>query len=142
MWKGVRTMPDPGGDGRLRVSSSSPYEAIAGFCRAIRVGNLVYVAGTASYKDGDVFAAYDAVAQTRQILSIIAAALGDAGSSLADVVRYRVYLTDIRDAAAVTAEMGRVFAEIRPVSTLVGVSALIDPGLVVEIEADAVVGDG
>lgn len=135
-------MPESGGDGRLRVSSSSPYEAIAGFCRALRVGNLVYVAGTASYKDGEVFAPDAAVAQTRQILSIIGVALGDAGSSLNDVVRYRVYLTDIRDAEAVTAEMGRVFADIRPVSTLVGVSALIDPGLVVEIEVDAVVGNG
>lgn len=135
-------MRESGGDGRLRISSSSPYEAIAGFCRAIRVGNLVYVAGTASYKDGAVFAPYDAVAQTRQILSIIANALGDAGSSLAEVVRYRVYLTDIRDAAAVTAEMGRIFAEIRPVSTLIAVSALIDPGLVVEIEADAIIGNG
>jgi enamine deaminase RidA (YjgF/YER057c/UK114 family) len=135
-------MPEPGRDGRLRVSSGSPYEATAGYCRALRVGNLVYVAGTASYKDGEVFAPNDAVSQTRHILSIIAAALADAGSSLNDVVRYRVYLTEIRAATGVVAEMSRVFAEIRPVSTLIGVSALVDPGLVVEIEVDAVVGDG
>ena len=135
-------MPELGGDGRLRVSSGSPYEATAGYCRALRVGNLVYVAGTASYKDGEVFAPYDAVSQTRHILSIIATALAEAGSSLNDVVRYRVYLTEIRAAASVVAEMSRVFAAIRPVSTLVGVGTLIDPGLVVEIEVDAVIGDG
>jgi enamine deaminase RidA (YjgF/YER057c/UK114 family) len=135
-------MPELGEEGRLRVSSGSPYEATAGYCRALRVGNLVYVAGTASYKDGEVFAAHDAVSQTRHILSIIATALTEAGSSLNDVVRYRVYLTEIRAAAGVVAEMSRVFAEIRPVSTLIGVSALVDPALVVEIEVDAVIGDG
>lgn len=129
-------------DGRLRISSGSPYEAVAGYCRALRVGNLVYVAGTASYKDGKVFAPGDAAAQTRQILSIIESALRDAGASLRDVVRYRVFVTEISDADTVLVELGRVFAEIRPVSTLVGVSALIDPDLVVEIEVDAVVGDG
>ena len=129
-------------DGRLRISSGSPYEAVAGYCRAIRVGNLVYVAGTASYKDGAVFAPGDAAAQTRQILSIIESALREAGSSLRDVVRYRVFVTDIGDTDAVLTELGRAFASIRPVSTLVGVSALIHPDLVVEIEVDAVVGDG
>lgn len=129
-------------DGRLRISSGSPYEAVAGYCRALRVGNLVYVAGTASYKDGEVFAPGDAAAQTRQILSIIESALRDAGASLRDVVRYRVFVTDIGLADTVLVEMGRTFAEIRPVSTLVGVSALIDPELVVEIEVDAVIGEG
>lgn len=129
-------------DGRLRISSGSPYEAVAGYCRAIRVGNLVYVAGTAAYQDGEVFAPRDAGSQTRHILSIIESALRDAGASLRDVVRYRVFVTDIGLADAVLVEMGRVFADIRPVSTLVAVSALIDPDLVVEIEVDAVVGEG
>ena len=129
-------------DGRLRMSSGSPYEAVAGYCRALRVGNLVYVAGTASYKDGEVFAPGDAAAQTRQVLSIIDGALREAGASMRDVVRYRVFVTDISDANMVLVEMGRAFADIWPVSTLVGVSALIDPELVVEIEVDAVIGAG
>ena len=129
-------------DGRLRVGSSSPVEAVAGFCRALRVGNQVFVAGTVAYKDGKAFALNDAGAQTRQILSIIESALGQAGSSLTDVVRYRAYVTDIADAPAVAAELGRAFATIRPVATLIAVSALYEPGLVVEIEVDAVVGNG
>ena len=129
-------------DGRLRISSGSPYEAVAGYCRAIKVGNLVYVAGTAAYKDGEVYAPGDAVAQTRHVLAIIETALRDAGSGLHDVVRCRVFVTDISVADAVAAEMGRAFASVRPVSTLVAVSALVHPDLVVEIEVDAVVGDG
>ena len=129
-----------GADGRVRVSSGSPYEAMAGYCRALRVGNLVYVAGTAAYQDGAVVAPNDAVAQTRHILGIIDAALRAAGASLADVVRYRVFVTDIGTADMVAAEMGQAFGAIRPVSTLVAVAALVDPALMVEIEVDAVVG--
>ena len=128
-----------GADGRVRVSSGSPYEAMAGYCRALRVGNLVYVAGTAAYQDGAVVAPNDAVAQTRHILSIIDAALRAVDASLADVVRYRVFVTDIGTADMVAAEMGKAFGAIRPVSTLVAVAALVDPALMVEIEVDAVV---
>jgi enamine deaminase RidA (YjgF/YER057c/UK114 family) len=129
-------------DGRLRISSGSPYEAVAGYCRALRVGNLVYVAGTATYQDGEVYSPGDAAAQTRRVLEIIEAALRDAGSGLTDVVRYRTFVTDIGDAEAVAAEMGRAFGSIRPVATLVAVSALVHPDLLVEIEVDAVIGDG
>lgn len=129
-------------DGRLRIGSSSPVESVAGFCRALRVGNQVYVAGTASYRDGKVFAPNDAVAQIRHILTIIETALGQAGSSLSDVVRYRAYVTDIADAPAVAEELGGAFASIRPVATLIAVSALVDPELVVELEVDAVIGNG
>lgn len=123
---------------RQLISSGGPFEAKAGYSRAVRVGNVVAVAGTAAYKDGAPYAPGDAAAQTRYILEVIARALTEAGSSLDDVIRYRVYVTNIADFAAVGAELGKVFGGVRPAGTLVEVSALVDPALVVEIEVDAI----
>jgi enamine deaminase RidA (YjgF/YER057c/UK114 family) len=92
--------------------------------------------------DGVPFAPADAAALTRHILEVIERALTEAGASMRDVVRYRVFVTDIADAPAVGAELSRVFADIRPAGTVVGTSALVDPALRVEIEVDAIVGSG
>ncbi len=125
---------------RQLVSSGGPFEAKAGYSRAVRVGDQVAVAGTAAYKDGVPYAPGDAVAQTRHILAVIARALAEAGATMSDVVRYRVFITDMSDWPAVRDELGAVFAAIRPAGTLVGVNALVDPVLKVEIEVDAIVG--
>lgn len=119
---------------RTQVSSGSEFETAVGYSRAVRVGPHVWVAGTTgSGPAGDV------AAQTREALRRIAIALEQAGAALADVVRTRIYVTDIsrwREVAAVHAE---VFGAIRPVATMVQASALIAPELLVEIEADAYV---
>ena len=124
---------------RQRVSSGGPFEATFGYSRAVRVGNHVAVAGTTAIKDGAPFAPGDAGAQTRYILDVIERALTEAGATLSDVIRYRVFLTDIADAEAVGNELGRVFGAIRPAGTMVGNSALVNPDLRVEIEVDAIV---
>ncbi|MGH2613877.1 MAG: RidA family protein [Thermomicrobiales bacterium] len=125
---------------RQLVSSGGPFEAKYGYSRAVRVGNHVAIAGTAAFKDGVPFAPRDAAAQTRHILDVIAKALAEAGASIDDVVRYRVFVTDIADYDAVGTELGKVFGNVRPAGTLVGNSTLIHPDLVVEIEVDAIVG--
>jgi enamine deaminase RidA (YjgF/YER057c/UK114 family) len=115
---------------RHNVSSDSEFESIVGYSRAVRIGPHVAVAGTTGSGD-------DVSAQTRDALRRIEIALRDAGATLADVVRTRIYVTDIarwREVGEVHAE---VFGEIRPVATMVEVSALIAPELLVEIEADA-----
>lgn len=125
---------------RQRISSRTPYEARVGYSRAVRVGPAVFVSGTTALKDGVLVGAGDAAEQTRQILANIAWALGEAGATLADVVRCRIYVTDIGVWPAVGEELGRVFGEIRPANTLVAVSALVDPAMLVEIEVDAIIG--
>ena len=117
---------------RTLVSSGTEFEATVGYSRAVRVGPFVAVSGTTASEASD-----DIGAQTRDVLRRIGIALDDAGVSLSDVVRTRIFVTDIarwRDVAAVHAE---VFGEIRPAATMVEVAALITPGLLVEIEADA-----
>lgn len=126
--------------GRQLISSGGPFEAMYGYSRAVRVGDRVFVAGTAAYKDGAPFAPGDAAAQTRHILEVIEQALAEAGAALGDVTRYRVYVTDMSRYQEVGTELGRVFGAIRPAGTMVGTSALIDPALVVEIEVDAIIG--
>jgi enamine deaminase RidA (YjgF/YER057c/UK114 family) len=127
---------------RQSVSSGGPFEAKFGYTRAVRVGDHIAVSGTAAFKDGAPFAPGDAATQARYILEVIERALTEAGAALSDVIRYRVYLTDISDYPAVGAEMGRVFGAIRPAGTMVGNSALVDPDLLVEIEVDAIVSSG
>jgi enamine deaminase RidA (YjgF/YER057c/UK114 family) len=115
---------------RILVSSGTEFEAIVGYSRAVRVGPLVAVSGTTARGS-------DIAAQTREVLRRIEIALAEAGVTLGDVVRTRIYVTDIsrwREVAAVHAE---VFGQIRPAATMVEVAALIEPGLLVEIEADA-----
>jgi enamine deaminase RidA (YjgF/YER057c/UK114 family) len=124
---------------RQLVSSGGPFEARFGYSRAMRVGNQVAVAGTTAIKDGAPFAPGDAAAQTRYVLEVIAQALAEAGAAMGDVIRYRVFVTDIADYEVVGVELGRVFGDIRPAGTLVGNSTLINPDLRVEIEVDAIV---
>jgi enamine deaminase RidA (YjgF/YER057c/UK114 family) len=126
-------------DARIRVSSGLPFEKQIGYSRAVRVGNLVFVAGTTAMKDGEPVAIGDAGGQTRHILNIIQNALVGAGATANDVVRWRVYLTNVNDWPAVLEEMGRVFGPAAPVATLVEVKGLINPASLVEIEVDAVV---
>jgi enamine deaminase RidA (YjgF/YER057c/UK114 family) len=127
-------------DGRLNVSSGSPYEPIIGFSRAVRVGKIVAVGGTAAGSAGKPVAKGDPGAQTRAIMEIIGKALEDAGASLKDVVRTRIYLTDITHWEAAGKVHGEFFGEIRPASTMIEVSRFINPDWLVEIEADAVIG--
>lgn len=124
---------------RLLVSSGSPYEPIVGFCRAVRVGNIVAVSGTTAGSSGKPVAIGDPAAQTRAILETIEKALADAGASLKDVVRTRIYLTDITNFEAVGRVHGEFFGEIRPANSTLQVTAFVKPEWLVEIEADAVV---
>lgn len=127
---------------RQTVSSGAPWESIVGYSRAVRVGPFVHITGTAAVDEaGDMVAPGDAAAQTTFILDKIAWALGEVGASLDDVVRTRIYVTDISQWEAVGRAHGAVFGEILPATTMVEVSALIDPAMLVEIEADAIVHD-
>jgi enamine deaminase RidA (YjgF/YER057c/UK114 family) len=125
---------------RQRVSSGSQWEALVGYSRAVRVGNWVSVAGTtAAGPDGAAIGGADVAAQTREAIRRIAAALGEVGSGLEQVVRTRILVTDIGRWAEVGRAHAEFFADIRPASSMVEVNALIDPALLVEIEADAVI---
>jgi len=125
---------------RQLVSSGSPFEPVIGFSRAVRVGDIVAVGGTAPLAaDGTTVAPGDAAGQARRCFEIIEAALRDAGASLADVVRTRIFLKRIEDWKAVGEVHGELFRAIRPASTIVQVTTFIDPAWLVEIEADAVV---
>ena len=125
---------------RTLVASSSPYAKIIGFSRAVRVGDIVAVGGTAAIgTDGNTVGVGDAAAQTRQCIEIISHALAEAGASLRDVVRTRTFLTRIEDWEAVARVRGEYFKDIRPVDTVVQVNGFIKPEWLVEIEVDAVV---
>jgi enamine deaminase RidA (YjgF/YER057c/UK114 family) len=127
---------------RKRVSSGSSYEPQVGFSRAVRAGCIVTVAGTAPLgPDGRTVGRGDAAAQARRCLEIIATALESAGATLQHVVRTRILLTRIDDWQTVANVHGEFFGNIRPVSTIMQVSRLIDPEWLVEIEADAVLDD-
>ncbi len=127
---------------RQNISSASPWEAIVGYSRAVRAGRTVHVAGTtATGDDGEIVAPGDPAGQTRFALEKIARALAQGGASLRDVVRTRIFVTDISNWEAIGRIHGEYFAEIRPAATMVEVSRLITPGLLVEIEADAIVSD-
>lgn len=123
---------------RQLISSGAPWESIVGYSRAVRVGNVVEVAGTTA-QDGDVVTGHDEYTQTKRILEKIALALAEAGASLEHVVRTRMFVTDISKWEAVGRAHGEVFGSIRPATTMVEVKALIDPRLLVEIEATAII---
>lgn len=124
---------------RRLISSGSPYEPVVGFSRAVRVGEHVYVAGTAPVMPDGADPPADPYGQARRCFEIIAAALGEAGSSLADVVRTRVYLVRVEDFQEVGRAHGELFADIRPANTTLLAGGLLDPRWLVEIEAEAVV---
>ena len=125
---------------RSNYSSGAPWESIAGYSRAVRVGNIIEVAGTTAVDtEGQVVGAGDISKQTDYIFNKIRNALNHAGSKMSDVIRTRMYLTDINDWETVARVHGDIFSDIKPVSTLVEVSGLIDEELLIEIEVSAVV---
>ena len=122
----------------IRLGSGAPWEAVVGYSRVVVRGDAAWVSGTTSLVDGAVAHPGDAAAQTRQALAIVGEALERAGFTLADVVRTRMYVTDISRWEEVGRAHGEVFGDVRPATTMVQVAALIDPGMLVEIEAHAV----
>ena len=128
---------------RQLFATGTPWEPIVGYSRAVRVGAHVFVSGTtATDEAGAIVGRLDAGAQTKQALANIQRALERAGAALSDVVRTRIYVINIeRDWEAIGRAHGEVFGAIRPVTAMVEVSGLIDPDMLVEIEADAIVGE-
>lgn len=124
---------------RNRVSTGTPWEPLAGYSRAIRVGNTIEVSGTTAIQNGEVMGKGDPYVQTQLILQIIARALEQLGARMADVVRTRIYVKDISQWEAIGKAHGEVFASIRPACSMLEVKALIDPEILVEIEATAII---
>lgn len=122
---------------RKLISSGSPFEPTIGFSRAVRVGNRVEVSGTAPIKDGQTAGVGDAYVQTKTCLEIIIKAVEEAGGKAQDIIRTRIFLTDISKWQDAARAHGELFGDIRPASTFAEISGLINPDWLVEIEASA-----
>lgn len=127
---------------RANFSTGTPWEPVVGYSRAVRVGSMVWVAGTtATGPDGLIVGRGDPAAQTRQVLENVKSALARAGARLDHVVRTRIYVRNVADWETIGRVHGQYFGQVRPVATLVEVSGLVDPDMLVEIEVDACIAD-
>ncbi|OBZ11152.1 MULTISPECIES: RidA family protein [Bacillales] len=122
---------------RQQVFTGSPWEPLVGYCRAIRVGNRIEVAGTTAMKDGEVVGIGNPYEQTKYILQTIEKALNELGADMSHVLRTRMFVTDISKWEEIGKAHGEFFKQIQPVATMVEVKALIDPLMLVEIEVEA-----
>jgi enamine deaminase RidA (YjgF/YER057c/UK114 family) len=124
---------------RQNILSGSPWEDKMGYCRAVRIGNIVEVAGTVAIVDGDIVKADDAFAQTNNIIERIAKVLEDAGAGLSDVIRTRIFTTDISRFDEIARAHGAYFGDIKPTTGIYEISKLVSPDYLVEIEFTAIV---
>ena len=125
--------------GRKNIASGTKWEDVVGYSRAVRTGNIVEVSGTVAVEGDKIISENDAYGQTKYILGKIEKALRDAGASTGDVIRTRIFVTDISKWLDIGKAHGEFFKDIRPATTMVQVSSLISPGLLVEIEATAII---
>ncbi len=126
---------------RINISSGAKWEDIVGYSRAVKIGNIIEIAGTTSVEGGKVIGVNDAYLQTKVILQKIEKALIEAGASLNDVVRTRMFVTDISLWEEYGKAHGEFFKDIKPVTSIIEVKALIDPDMLIEIEATAIISE-